>query len=228
MVELTSSLSVGGNATATILQWTGSVWDNTGASVTVHDPIERFSGVSGDKYWVKFQSASSRWELVSTGESAEAIDLVYGGLYQGGCQSTTSARVDVDSYAFSSGSGVTVDETDGEITIESDGTYRLWATANVVYTGSFGGLTDPVITLSHSLELWKDSGGGYSQLGQALSDLRIPIIDGRSDIKSFAWVQDRDLFAGDILKLVYLPNSPDASDYNNDVSDACFSILKLA
>lgn len=223
LVKLDGTLTAGGSATAIVMVWTGTAWDDTGASITVDDSTGKLSGVIGDLFWMEPNIQSGQFELIGPGSGSSPAALVYGGIYQGTCQSTTSAREDVAGYAFSEASGVTVNTTTGEITIDSDGVYRIWATANVIYTGTFGGL-GPVISGSHSLELWKNG----SQLGQSLSDTRVVIIDGKSDLKSFSWHQDRDFVAGDDIMLRYLPNHPGNSDYNNDVSDACFSVLKLA
>jgi hypothetical protein len=62
LVELTSSLSSGGSATARILHFDGDDWiDADSDTIEVHDAIGSLEGNPGDKALVRFHRQSGRW-----------------------------------------------------------------------------------------------------------------------------------------------------------------------
>lgn len=62
LVELTSSLSSGGQAAARILWYDGSAWQPADTDeITIHDAVGSFEGDSGDRALVKFDRQSGLW-----------------------------------------------------------------------------------------------------------------------------------------------------------------------
>lgn len=68
-VELTSSLTMGGSATAELVEFDGTDWSTTGTVVTVYDSLGRFEGSNGDRFWVTPKGDSERLEIISPGGS---------------------------------------------------------------------------------------------------------------------------------------------------------------
>lgn len=128
LVQLDGTLSAGGSASAIVMVWTGSVWDDTGATITVHDSTDKLSGSAGDKFWVKFQSASSRWEIVSPGESSSTPPpVLWSGEKTTSLSFTGSSGVQLTLTQVNTSGGITHSTGAGysEVTVPEDAYYRL-------------------------------------------------------------------------------------------------------
>lgn len=61
--QLSGTLSGGGSATASTVEWNGSSWGATTSILTVYDGLGSFSGGNGDRGWATFWPDSGRWEI---------------------------------------------------------------------------------------------------------------------------------------------------------------------
>lgn len=63
-VQLTGSLTSGGNATCKVLDFTGATWAMSTRQYTLYDSLNRVTGVSGDKLWAVWNVDSRRLEAL--------------------------------------------------------------------------------------------------------------------------------------------------------------------
>ncbi len=130
-VELSEALSQGGSADATIVEWNGSAWVATGGTVTIYDSLNRFSGTTGDRYWVVLGADSARWEIVSPATGGSSNEPILFELTE------TFEQGQVD------GGGVPLPAD--AVTVEWDGTDSWDATATTIQVvdplGRYSGVT---------------------------------------------------------------------------------------
>jgi hypothetical protein len=69
LVELDGTLAAGGSAPALLLEWTGTVWDDTGSSITVYDSTNKLSGAANARFWSTPNETSGRWELIAPADA---------------------------------------------------------------------------------------------------------------------------------------------------------------
>lgn len=75
-VEITGSLTCGGETTGAVLTWNGASYDS-GESITVHDPLFLISSeyTAGQRCWCAYMPDSDKYEVVMLGSSCSCTGV---------------------------------------------------------------------------------------------------------------------------------------------------------
>ena len=75
-VEITGSLTCGGETTGAVLTWNGSGYDS-GESITVHDPLFLISSTygGGQRCWCAYMEDSEKYEVVMPGSECSCTGV---------------------------------------------------------------------------------------------------------------------------------------------------------